>query len=98
MLVQLEGVASDDSGVCVVSAAVVERIADARGPREEVMAITRRREDCIGDDIQLAMAVLASDVLCAASCYDAAAMPRVCAVVRQCWGFHARQMATSILR
>lgn len=62
MLVQLEGAASD-RGVCVVSAAVVDRIADARGPREEVVVTARRREDCIGEDIQLAMAVFAGDVL-----------------------------------
>ena len=58
MLVHLEGAASD-RGVCVVSAAVAERIADARGPREVVVIMTRRREDCTGEDIQLAMAVLA---------------------------------------
>lgn len=58
VLVHLEGAASD-RGVCVVSAAVAERIADARGPREVVVIMTRRREDCTGEDIQLAMAVLA---------------------------------------
>lgn len=73
MVVSLKGVESD-RGVCVIRVAVVERIAEDRCPREEVVAIARRSEDCIGEDIHLAIAALAGDVLNAAippSCFAA---------------------------
>lgn len=63
------------SCVVCVSAVVMGRIADDRGPREEVVAMARRREDCIGEDIHLAMAVM-----CALCCY--AAMPVLLWVAR----------------